>query len=1177
MICPSCKTANPESAKFCMNCGAPLATGEGDKGSQTQFLDQYLPQELVAKLQAARSGNTLAGERRVITMLFCDVKGSTAAAETMDPEVWTEIINGAFERMIAPIYKYEGLVPRLMGDAILAFFGAPIAHEDDPQRAILAGLEIQSAMKTYAAQMRVMYKVQFGLRVGINTGLVVVGEIGSDLRMEYTAIGDAINLAARMEQTALPGTVQITEDTYKLVAPLFDCESLGGIQIKGKAAPVKAWRVLGVRQTPGHLRGLEGLSSPLVGRSAQLSLIEGFLSHLNQGQGGFAAIVGEAGLGKSTLVAEARKLEVASQVAWFRGDALSYARSTSYFIWRQVLRQSLGADEGDPPSEVRSKLQAACEGWSLPGEDLPFLEAVLAVGSPESLQILSGYQGDDFVSHMTEAVRGCLNGLMSERPLALIFDDLHWADEASLTLLINLAGLAEQGRLLFICMTRPDGYMPFIAPIRDLLHDRFGQIDLEPLQDDQAAQLLTNLLGAESLPASLRELILKKVEGNPYFVEEMIRSLIETNQIVNDGGHWRLADQKVSLSLPGTLNGVLSARIDRLPEQARQLLQMASVIGRSFDLRLLRGLSDMNHSLEDQMELLHQAGLIQSIEPEEYIFRHVLVQEAAYQSTLLKRRRALHLRIGEILVDYHKGRLEEYAPLLAWHFYNALDARSLEYDLLAGDQAGHLYANAEAAIHYSRALETAGRIGAGKDQVGPLYIKLGHALELESRHQEALADYEALEVYAQEQDDLSLELESLTARATIYSIFTQLHSPLLAEKLLVRALDLAQQMGDPASQAKLHWSLMLNYLFSKIIDKAVLHGEQALALARGLDDREQLAFILNDLTRVYTCTGEFEKGYAVVSEARELWRALDNQSMLADSFGAEAESRFNAGDYDNALDCSARSMEISEATGNIWGQAYNNMLIGFVTLDRGEADRAIPLMIASVRQGDEAGLLASSVAERAELGWVLGSFGDIEKGLATCEEALTISLGKLPGWKSLPVAMMVRLRLLKGDLAEAEALAGPDKLEPISIPYARYTILIDLANAELAFAHQDFAKALTILDDLQLQFPSTIRADVAEVLWHKGEALLGLGRVDAAHRVLLQARALAEELVSRQSLWRIFFLLAEIESGAGHSVEADALREKARQNVSFIADHLQAVGLKELYLGKPDVRAVLDR
>src|SRR5258707_10199913 len=225
MQCPTCNTTNPENAKFCMNCGAPLSAGLN--APKSQFLNQYLPQELVGKLQAARQRDAMAGERRVITMLFCDVKGSTAAAEKVDPEVWTEIMNGAFERMIRPIYKYEGTIPRLMGDAVLAFFGAPIAHEDDPQRALLAGLEIQAAMKIYAEDMRLKHGLEFGLRVGINTGLVVVGEIGSDLRMEYTAIGDAINLAARMEQTAAPGTVQITEDTYKLIAPLFDFESLG--------------------------------------------------------------------------------------------------------------------------------------------------------------------------------------------------------------------------------------------------------------------------------------------------------------------------------------------------------------------------------------------------------------------------------------------------------------------------------------------------------------------------------------------------------------------------------------------------------------------------------------------------------------------------------------------------------------------------------------------------------------------------------------------------------------------------------------------------------------------------------------------------------------------------------------------------------------------------------------
>src|SRR5215216_5607925 len=261
MKCPKCKTVNSEQAKFCMNCGTSLATtvqvaNKQESGAQTQTLDKFIPRELMRKLEAAREHAAMVGERRVITMLFCDVKGSTAAAEKLDPEVWTDIINGVFEYMIRPIYKYEGLVPRLMGDAILAFFGAPIAHEDDPQRAILAGLEIQEGIKEYAEEVRLKHDVEFGLRVGINTGLVVVGEIGSDLRMEYTAIGDAINLAARMEQTAAVGTIQITEETYKLVAPLFEFKPLGELEVKGKSAPTKTYRVLGVKAKPGQLRGL---------------------------------------------------------------------------------------------------------------------------------------------------------------------------------------------------------------------------------------------------------------------------------------------------------------------------------------------------------------------------------------------------------------------------------------------------------------------------------------------------------------------------------------------------------------------------------------------------------------------------------------------------------------------------------------------------------------------------------------------------------------------------------------------------------------------------------------------------------------------------------------------------------------------------------------------------------
>ena len=277
---------------------------EGPTETAQDRIQQYVPAELLAKLESARASGGMQGERRVVTMLFCDVQGSTAAAGNLDPEEWAEIMNGAFEHLIAPVYRYEGTLPRLMGDAILAFFGAPIGHEDDPQRAVLSGLDIIQGIRPYAEQVKSQWGLDFNVRVGINTGLVVVGEVGSDLRVEYTALGDAVNLAARMEQTAEPGTVQITDETHKLIAPLFDFEDLGGVEVKGKEKPVQCYRVLQSKAEPGQLRGIEGLEAPLIGRDLEMDRLRRATGELLQGRGQICSVMGEAGLGKSRLVAE---------------------------------------------------------------------------------------------------------------------------------------------------------------------------------------------------------------------------------------------------------------------------------------------------------------------------------------------------------------------------------------------------------------------------------------------------------------------------------------------------------------------------------------------------------------------------------------------------------------------------------------------------------------------------------------------------------------------------------------------------------------------------------------------------------------------------------------------------------------------------------------------------------
>lgn len=1164
-----------------MNCGGRLvpsgSIGRGE-GTAIEFnRDQYLPQELVTKLEYARSRNSMMGERRVITMLFCDVKGSTAAAEQVDPEVWTEIMNGVFEHMIRPIYKYEGFVPRLMGDAILAFFGAPITHEDDPQRAVLAGLEIQKDIRSYVDEIHIKHRLEFGLRVGINTGLVVVGEIGSDLRMEYTAIGDAINLAARMEQTAEVGTIQISEGTYKLVAPFFDVEPLGEVDVKGKSAPVKAYRVLGSKSTPGHLRGLEGLSSPLVGRDLPLSFLKEQLRALEAGTGSVVAVLGEAGLGKSALIAELNKSDEAPRRSWLRGDSLSYTRSISYYPWRQIIRQSIGAQEDDPPAEVRHKLGYVCDCCTLPGGDVPFLEAMLAVESEESSKAVMGFQGDALTQRMMDATRGFLCGLTVESSLVIVFDDLHWADEASLRLLLNVADLSTTQPILFICMSRPDRPAPswdFIQNIGEKLGDGFHINNLKPLPVNQTEILLNNLLGVKNLPESIRDLIIGKAQGNPFFVEEIIRSLIETGQILREDGHWRAVGNSANITLPNTLRGVLSTRIDRLPDASKHVLQNAAVIGRLFDVRVLKKLTRLNGNLEADIRYLVDVGLIESIQ-NEYAFRHALIQEAAYESILFKTRAELHRQIGEILEALHVNRIEEFAPLIAHHFYAAQDARSLQYDIIAGEKAARLYANTEAATHFRRALEVAKRMHHDNSQIAKLHAQLGQSLELSGRYEQALGSYEEMQRFGREQGDGSMELSALISKATIYSTYTSLHDPVLSEETLIQALELSHKLGDRAAQARLHWNLMLTYLFSSRLPPALSHGELALSLARELEDREPLAFVLNDLCRLYVCLGRFADAHAVIHEARDLWKMLENDAMLADSLGSEAEASFQEGDHAKALELTSQGFRLSEKIENMWGKAYNRMLMSFIYFDKGEIGRAIQLSEQAIAEGEHAGLVASSTSHRAELGWYYGYYGAMEKGLELVEQALRITEKKQPSFRSLPLAVKVRLHLLMGEIEQAQRIASDTPLEPIPIPYSRYTTLVRLATVELALAHKDYERALNLANDLFEQVSSLTHVDLPDVLRRKAEALVGLNRRAEAHQTLTEACSRAERIGSKHHLWSVLSHLADINRKLGRHEEAKANQENARRVVREIAESLRKVGLHDSFLNQPRVQALM--
>ena len=454
--------------KFCYKCGHQMALAPGGPQSRPQaWIEQYIPTGLLAKLESARAYGRMRGERRVVTILFSDVKGSTAMAEQLDPEDWAEIMNDAFGYLITPVYRYEGTVAKLMGDAILAFFGAPIAHEDDPQRAVLASLDIIQGMQPFRDQVRQRWGLDFNVRVGINTGLVVVGEVGSDLQMEYTALGDAVNLASRMEQAAEPGTVQTTEYTHRLIAPLFEFDDLGSAEIKGKSEPVHTYQVVRPKADPGRLRGIEGLDSPLVGRAEEMRRLTGIVGELQHGgRGQIVSVMGEAGLGKSRLVTELRQ-GLASQglllpkgmgpngkgsgnghspLSWYEGRCLSYQTSTPYAPFLNLFNSyfDLQTEESDTAKYQKVAAQVAALLPERQAEIAPFIATMLGIDLPE-----------DALERVFGSVLDLVERIAELQPLVLVFEDLHWVDPTSLDLLERLMSISETAALMLIGVFRP--------------------------------------------------------------------------------------------------------------------------------------------------------------------------------------------------------------------------------------------------------------------------------------------------------------------------------------------------------------------------------------------------------------------------------------------------------------------------------------------------------------------------------------------------------------------------------------------------------------------------------------------------------------------------------------------------------------------------------------------------
>ena len=1126
----------------------------------------------------------MAGERRVVTMLFCDVQGSTAAAGSLDPEDWADIINGAFEHLIAPVYKYEGTLARLMGDAILAFFGAPIAHEDDPQRAVLAGLEILKSVKPYAEEIKRKWGFDLAVRVGINTGLVVVGEVGSDLRVEYSALGDAINIAARMEQTAAPNTLQITGETQRLIAPFFDSTDIGGVAVKGKEEPVQSYRVNHAVAEVGQLRGIEGLDSPLVGRASEMETLNQAASELAEGRGQIVSLMGEAGLGKSRLMAELRKATGADKRAvWLEGRSLSYETETPYAPFVDIMISALAETGLDTSNFTYDQFKASiAELVPTNGNSIaPYLASLVGtVATGEDHEIVRYLDPPRAKAKTFDAAHTFFEELAGSRSLILVFDDLHWVDPTSLELIKLLMPIADQCPLMLVGVYRPRrqerSWEFFEAAGRDFGH-RHVEVNLEPLGAADARELVANLLEVDDLPIRVRSLILEKAEGNPFFVEEVIRTLLDRGLVIKRDGHWHATQEIEQIEVPDTLNGVLTARLDALDDSAKRVLQIAAVVGREFDDEQVAAVVGDAELLNTALLELQRRELIREKSRQThrmFIFKHAMTQESAYESVLRGDRRPMHKSIGEFL---ESNRPEQIADI-ARHFVAAREPeRALPYLVSAANSSAKAYATDEAIATYKQACEIVEQRGADADPIlaRQIYEGLGGTLSFSNQIDEAVKTYEMMRDTAILLKTEEMRVSAMNKLALIYG--TRHGEIQRAVETLEESEKYAIFCGDVAGQAERHMANCFIQTSIGEFDEAYASLQTAARIGRETEDIEARLFGLSHIANTLLYMGRFEESYEMANEAltlavehgHKVWEAelkalpiafyhlMNADFSSAKKFGKEGANiaaRISAGQgeaagrlvqaivarmegkFDEALQAGAQSLAVSTSSGLTFMEAAVSATLGSIELDISpdRANVAQQLHTQTLEAIEKPLGSALGGIAWAEVGFTALGLGNLEQATEMFNNGITISTAAKNLAKPQLLMGQGMLKLMDGDIPGALEMIDDAERFANSIRMKHYAPFFGLMRGMIQGAAGNSKSALESLEK------------------SKSEALK-LGMLPTALQASLTAVGIissqADEVLSKNTIAECEKLIEEISASIKDTQISNAFESAARSKL----------------------------
>lgn len=1075
-------------------------------------------------------------ERKPITVLFADIVDSTGMAEEVDPEDWSSILNGAFDLMAEAVGRYGGTVSQFLGDGILAFFGAPIAHEDDPQRAVWAALAMLEAAEELSVRLQGEGRPPLRIRIGINTGPVILGHVGNAASGVYSAVGDTLNTAARVQAVAEPSSVAVTDRTFRLVSATFDGRDLGEIKVKGRTAPVHCYQIRGRRRADGPPDRSAG--PPLIGRAGEIAKLERLVSAVERGRGGIAFVVGEPGIGKSRLIRELQSSASAGHpgLQWLEGRAESYGSSVPYGVVVQLVRSALGTGVGTGARQAAEAIarllrEAAGEQAS---SVYPYLAHLLSIDDPGA-SLPDGIEPELLQSRYVDSLTLLLGSMARLRPIVVVCEDLHWADASSAALLSRLMTTLAHARILFLFSTRRDQQSAgwrLLPQARETFGEALTEMKLEPFSPSESAALAAQLLG-DAPPGSLSRSLFDVTEGNPLFIEEVVRTYASSS-----GRGWSAVP---GLVLEGSysLQSLMLSSIDRLPEDARRTLKVASVIGRDFSVDLLRHVLDNSgesFDLAPRLGALESSGVVtvSDVSPElRYSFRHALLQEAAYGSLLKSERKSLHEAVGAALESLYPESATELAGLLARHFGEAGDEkRSLAYSLQAADSAFARYAMPEAAVHYARAAELLSKSEHHRGDAATVFLRLGRALELTDRYDEAVETYRRLEELGRTKGARNVELAGLVAGATALVTPAGRQDIAEAERLAWRALEIARQTGDRVAESRSLWNLMLAHNFSGRNPAAsVRFGEQALGIARELGGPEQVASTLLDLHWAYLGDGRMDLSFRALEEATVLWRQTGDKAMLADCLACSSGLKLFIGDFGGVVADAEQACLLSEQTGSLWGQSFARLYVGYALHEMGRTAQAIETMRECVRLASESITIAGQALTGADLGFVLVQSGHAEEGLAVARRAWELSHQGSGAYKVWAASTLARAHLLLGGVEDAlfllKQVDGERDTELFMPLPARFPL--GLARTEVALAVGEAERALELsryvvreLDRLHFKYW------LPETLLLQAKACIALGRTQEAFEVLERGRSVARALGSPERLRHLDSVLLEL-------------------------------------------------